>query len=103
MWAICAHARQLSTRRFVVNMRPHGIFSPTGAQLAAARAATGLSIQALASETGLGVNTIRRAEAGGASVLTPVNADRLVDSLNRLGVTFLEPDADGPGIRIRSQ
>lgn len=86
----------------MVNMSPYGIFSPTAQQLTAARAATGLSIQKLAEVTGLGVNTIRRAEAGGAQVLTPVNAQRLVEVLQGLGVTFLEADANGPGVRIRS-
>ncbi len=84
----------------MVNNRPHEQFSPTGAQLAAARAATGLSVQALAERTGLGVNTVRRAEAGGAKVLTTVNAERLVAGLQALGITFLTPDADGPGLRI---
>jgi transcriptional regulator with XRE-family HTH domain len=82
-------------------MRPHGIFSPTAEQLVAARAAVGLTVQGLAEKTGLGVNTIRRAEAGGAEVLTQVNADRLVAVLESLGVTFLEPDNAGPGLRFR--
>ncbi|WP_052516736.1 helix-turn-helix domain-containing protein [Brevundimonas abyssalis] len=95
-------SNELTQRFSMVNMRPHGIFSPTAQQLTAARAATGLSIQKLAEATGLGVNTIRRAEAGGAQVLTPVNAQRLVEVLQGLGVTFLEADANGPGVRIRS-
>ncbi|WP_293827626.1 hypothetical protein [uncultured Brevundimonas sp.] len=44
---------------------------------------------------------MRRAEAGGASVLTAVNAERLVAGLQALGISFLEADADGPGVRIR--
>lgn len=86
----------------MVNIRSHGSFLPTSDQLVAARAATGLSVQALAEHTGLGVNTVRRAEAGGAEVITPVNADRLVAGLKALGITFLEADADGPGIRIKA-
>jgi len=82
-------------------MRPRGQFLPTPAQLLAARAAVGLSVQALAQASGLGVNTIRRAEAGGAAVLTTVNAERLIATLNGLGVVFLEPDEDGPGLRFR--
>ncbi len=85
----------------MVNIRPRGIFLPTAEQLTAGRAATGLSVQALAEQTGLGVNTVRRAEAGGASVLTAVNAERLVAGLQALGISFLEADADGPGVRIR--
>lgn len=83
-------------------MRPHGIFSPTAEQLAAARASTGLTLQALAERSGLGVNTLRRAEAAGAHVMTAVNAERLVRVFGELGVTFLEADADGPGVRFRA-
>lgn len=84
----------------MVNNRPHGFFPPTAAQLAAARAGVGLSVQALADLSGLGVNTIRRAEAGGAGVVTRINAERLVQTLEELGVTFLTADANGPGVRL---
>lgn len=84
----------------MVNNYPHGQFLPSAVQLVAARAGLGLSVQALADRTRLGVNTIRRAEAGGAQVITPANAERLVAVLSDLGVTFLEPDADGPGLRF---
>lgn len=85
----------------MVNSRPHDYFLPTASQLLAARAALGLSAQELAVEAMLGVNTVRRAEAGGAQVLTPANADRLIGALQRLGVTFLDPDRDGrPGLRL---
>ncbi|MBB1178046.1 transcriptional regulator [Pseudomonas sp. FW305-3-2-15-E-TSA4] len=83
-------------------MRPDGQNTPTAAQVAAARAATGLSVAALAERSGLGVNTIRRAEASGASVLTGVNAARLVQTFEELGVVFLDADGYGPGLRIRS-
>ncbi len=83
-------------------MRPDGQNAPTATQLAAARAATGLSVAALAARSGLGVNTIRRAEASGASVLTAVNAARLVQTFGDLGVIFLNADGYGPGLRIRS-
>lgn len=67
----------------------------------AARASVGMSASELAAAAKLGVNTIRRAEAGGAQVLTPANAERLVATLERLGVTFLGPDQTGrPGLRI---
>lgn len=67
----------------------------------AARAAAGLSVKALSERSGLGVNTIRRAEADGIQVLTTVNAERLVSVLEALGVTFLEADENGPGVRFR--
>lgn len=82
-------------------MRPYGQKSPTSAQLAGARAAVGLSVAALAERSGLGINTIRRAEASGAEVLTAVNAARLVQTFEELGVIFLEADSYGPGLRIR--
>jgi len=84
----------------MVNNRPHGYFLPTIVQLVAARAGLGLSAQALATEAGLGANTVRRAEAGGMQVLTPANAERLVATLEALGVTFLTADASGPGLRF---
>ncbi|MBJ7484201.1 helix-turn-helix transcriptional regulator [Brevundimonas sp.] len=84
----------------MVNNRPHGNFSPTTVQLLAARAGLGLSVEALAKEAGLGVNTVRRAEAGGMQVLTAANAERLVATLEAMGVTFLHADASGPGLRF---
>lgn len=86
----------------MVNMRPHGFFSPSAAQLRAARAAVNLSIQELAGLTGLGVNTIRRAEASkGPLALTRANAERLVMTLESLGVHFLEADERGDGVRFK--
>lgn len=85
----------------MVNTYPHGIFSPTPALLIAARSGLGLSAHALAVEAKLGANTIRRAEAGGLAVITPANAERLIQTLERLGVTFLAPDDSGaPGLRL---
>lgn len=84
----------------MVNTRPHGYFLPTAAQLLAARAGLKLSVEGLAAAAGLGVNTVRRAETGGAGVLTPANADRLVMTLEGLGITFLEANDAGPGVRF---
>lgn len=84
----------------MVNTSPHGYFLPTASQLLAARAGLKLSVEGLASAAGLGVNTVRRAEAGGAGVLTPANAERLVMTLEGLGITFLEADEAGPGVRF---
>lgn len=81
------------------NIRPHRQFAIVAEQLVAARSACGLSVKALAEFTDLGVNTIRRAEAGGASALTVANALRLTQALESLGITFLEGDDRGPGIR----
>lgn len=86
----------------MVNNRPDGYFVPNTIQLLAARAGLGLSAQALATKAGLGANTVRRAEAGGMQVLTPANAERLLATLEALGVTFLQADASGPGLRFAS-
>lgn len=86
----------------MVNNRPYGQFSPTGVQLRAARAGLGLSVQALARESGLGVNTLRRAEdQPGAVTMTAVNLQRLADVLAAHGVTFVEANEDGPGVRFK--
>lgn len=85
----------------MVNSRPHGSFSPLVVQLRAGRAGLGLTVEALAAEARLGVNTVRRAERDGLQVLTPANADRLVVTLERLGVMFLDADAAGPGVRFK--
>lgn len=87
----------------MVNNRPYGYFMPSSIQLVAARAGLGLSAQALAAEAGLGANTVRRAESGGMQVLTLANAERLVATLEGLGVTFLEADASGPGLRFATK
>lgn len=86
----------------MVNKNPHGYFSPTPGQLRAARAALDISVQVLAERASLGVNTIRRAETDSSVTLTRANAERLVQILQDLGVTFLEADADGPGLRVRA-
>lgn len=85
----------------MVNMPQHGGVSPTIEQLRAARALIGLSVQALSGHTGLGVNTIARAEKNGLATLTPANAARLVEVLERLGVEFLPDNGRGPGLRYR--
>lgn len=86
----------------MVNIRPHEQKSPSRAQLRAARAALDLTVKALAAEAMLGVSTVRRAEDDGLQVLTAANAQRLLDTFERLGVLFLEADQDGPGLRVRS-
>lgn len=86
----------------MVNSLSPGGISPTARQLRAARAGLDLSITALAKEAGLGVNTVARAEKGGAKSLIPANAGLLKATLERLGVTFLADDGHGPGVRFAS-
>ena len=85
----------------MVNSRSHDLNSPTRAQMRAARAGLGLSLQALADEATLGVSTVQRAEKDGLEALTPANAQRLIETFAQLGVRFLDADPDGPGLRIR--
>lgn len=74
----------------------------TGAQVRAARGLLNISVTQLAEKTGLGMNTIRRAEASNASVkLTEANATLLKSTLERLGVVFIDADDLGPGVRLR--
>ena len=81
------------------------LFDPatlTGPQLRAARALLGVSGEELASETRLGLATIRRAEAeAGVVKLTRANAQLIVATLEGLGVQFLAADkTGGPGVRM---
>jgi transcriptional regulator with XRE-family HTH domain len=74
---------------------------PTGAQLRAARALLNLSILELAGQTGLAVNTIKRAEAtNGEAPITAANAALLVATFAKAGVEFL-PAAQGAGAGVR--
>lgn len=75
----------------------------TGAQIRAGRALLNISSQELAIRTGLGLATIRRAEAhDGATKLTTVNAARIVQTLESAGVNFVAADG-GKGVGVRFQ
>lgn len=71
----------------------------TGGQIRAARALLGLSAQQLAEAAGLSRGTIQRAELETAEV-TASNAARIAETLERLGVIFIQPDGEGPGVRL---
>lgn len=93
----------LVTRRsLLVKVPPPARSWPTPAQLRAARGALGLSLPDVARLTGLGLNTLKRAEQSGLAVVTPANADRIVSTLHGLGVTFLDDDGAGPGLRFKA-
>lgn len=66
----------------------------SGAQLRAARSLIGISSEELARVSGLGVATIRRAEAQDGPVgMTSRNTDRLLATLTEFGVLLVnEPD-----------
>lgn len=74
-----------------------------GTQLRAARGLLNLSVKELAEQTGLAVNTIRRAEAGNdVARIRGANASLLRTTLEGYGVVFIEPEnAFGPGVRLR--
>ena len=74
----------------------------TGAQLRGARGLLNLSVTELAEMSGLGLNTIRRAEAtNGVSALTTANMKTLMTVLEGAGIVFIPGDHLGPGVRLR--
>lgn len=64
-----------------------------------ARAALDWSTQRLASEAGVGVNTVNRFEAGQDARLSSV--DKIRSVLEAAGIIFIEQNGDGPGVRLR--
>lgn len=80
-------------------------YTLTGSQLRAARALLGITAQQLADETKLGVATIRRAELTNGEVgMTVVNIERVIETLERLGVKLLPQQGhDGVGVRLFDQ
>jgi predicted transcriptional regulator len=72
----------------------------TGAQIRAARALLNLSATDLAEMADLSRGTIQRAEHENAEVTTP-NHERIVETLEGLGVIFLPSNGEGPGVRTR--
>lgn len=75
--------------------------SLTGAQLRAARGLLNLSVAELAERTGLAINTIRRAEqTNGVAAITVANLKLIATVLESAGVTFIEADEMGAGVRM---
>ena len=72
-----------------------------GSQIRAARALLKWSAHELARESTLGVNTIRRAEVGEATVLTVANDLAIRHALEAAGVEFIDANGGGPGVRLR--
>lgn len=74
---------------------------PTGAQLRAARGLLNMSLAELADDTGLALNTLKRAEAVNTfAPITSANAKLLVTVLSAAGVIFI-PGEDGLGSGVR--
>ena len=76
----------------------------TGAQLRAARAMLGWSQKQLAEKSGVGFNTVQRAEQSQGTVLgTVTTVMKLLSALENGGILFLEQEGEvGPGIRLRA-
>jgi len=75
----------------------------TGAQLRAARGLLNLSVVKLAEQTGLAINTIRKAESENGNVpVTQATSTLLRTSFEQLGIVFIEADELGPGVRLRN-
>ena len=74
----------------------------TPAQLRAARGLLNWSVARLAEETGLALNTVRKAESPKSyrSVYRP-NAELMRATLERAGVLFIDADSQGVGARLR--
>lgn len=74
----------------------------TSSQLRGARGLLNMSIVELAEKTGLGVNTIRRAEdEGSETTITASNLKVLMAALSNEGIVFVDADVLGPGVRLR--
>jgi transcriptional regulator with XRE-family HTH domain len=72
----------------------------TGEQIRAARAILRWTAQELADESGLGVATVRRAEAvDGPVPITAANAETIARALEAAGIELL--DGDAPGVRLK--
>ena len=72
----------------------------TGALLRAARTLAGIRAEELARETGLGLATIKRAEAApGAPLITASNRDRILEAYARRGIDLVS-DGDRAGVLV---
>lgn len=73
-------------------------------QVKAARALLGWSQDELASRSGVAVPTVKRLEAGEGDLGgRATTSARLVEALEAAGVLFIEPNGEGPGVRLRKE
>ncbi len=74
----------------------------TSDQIRAARALIRWSAQNLANESGVSWKTIQRMEAAdGMPSATAKNLKAIQDTLEEVGVIFIDADEEGPGVRLR--
>ncbi|MEQ9586872.1 MAG: helix-turn-helix domain-containing protein [Parvibaculaceae bacterium] len=78
----------------------HEKYDITAAQCRAARALLGWSQGELASESGVGVSTIRTFEPGRTMPIR-ANLAALRTTLETAGVEFIPENGGGPGVRLR--
>lgn len=71
----------------------------SGSQIRAGRALLGISAETLASESGVSLRTIRRIETEESA--TTANIEKLVETLEHLGVVFVPPNGEGAGVRLK--
>lgn len=88
-------------RQKKVNVRVRPL---TSAQIRAARALLRWSAVDLASESAIGVATIRRAElTDEASSMTTANDLAVRQALEKAGVEFIDENGGGAGVRLRKR
>ena len=76
----------------------------TGMQVRAARALVRWSAQELAKNAGVGVSTVQRIEGSeGVPAVSARNLQAIQRALEAAGVTFIDEDGGGPGVRLRDR
>jgi transcriptional regulator with XRE-family HTH domain len=74
----------------------------TGAQVRGARALLNWSGDRLAQESGVSLQTIRRAESNDEPLrMIPANAQAIRSALEAGGIQFIPENGGGPGVRLR--
>jgi transcriptional regulator with XRE-family HTH domain len=69
-------------------------------QLRAARSLLGMTQAELATEAGVSIPTLKRAEGSGVGPVSPRVISNVAEALRRLGIIFVDADENhGPGVR----
>jgi transcriptional regulator with XRE-family HTH domain len=85
----------------LINLKSYDMKKLTGTQVRAARALIRWSAEDLANAAGVGIATIRRAEAEDEfPSTTPANLNAIRTALEGAGVEFIRED-DGKGVGVR--
>lgn len=97
-------SRPVSGRGTTLRPQPKSLVKRrlTGAQLRAARGLLGVSAEELASDAGLSLRTIRRAEQDHGPVqIKEDTEERIVSVLEARGAVFVSAGPNGEGVRLR--